>query len=77
MYHMSIQHNEIYIYIYIYMFIFIFKDGKLAGLEEFRMQKDDLMAKFAMMKNELEEMEQHHKQSIYELEKKQIIDKDR
>lgn len=52
-------------------------NGKLASLEEFRMQKDDLMAKFAMMENELEEMDKNHKQSIYELEKKQIIDKDR
>lgn len=51
--------------------------GKLASLEEFKVQKEDLMAKFAMMEEELKQKEQDHKDSIYTLEKKAVMDKDR
>ncbi|XP_067662711.1 cilia- and flagella-associated protein 157-like [Haliotis asinina] len=51
--------------------------GKLASLEEFKVQKEDLMAKFAMMEEELAKKDQDHKEAIYALEKKAVIDKDR
>lgn len=54
----------------------IISDGKLASLEEFKVQKEDLMNKFAMMEAELAQKEQDHKDEIYRLEKKQVIDKD-
>jgi len=51
--------------------------GKLASLEEFKVQKEDLMAKFAAMEGRLGEQEEHHKGIIYSLERKQVVDKDR
>ena len=54
----------------------IISDGKLASLEEFKVQKEDLMHKFAMMEEELAKNEQDHKDEIYRLERKQVIDKD-
>ena len=51
--------------------------GKLASLEEFRVQKEDLMAKFAKMEIELETQQKHHKEIIYNLERKAVVDKDR
>jgi len=51
--------------------------GKLASLEEFKVQKDDLMAKFASMEGRLVDQEEHHNGVIYSLERKQVVDKDR
>lgn len=51
--------------------------GKLASLEEFRVQKEDLMAKFAKMEEELERQQKDHKEVIYNLERKAVVDKDR
>ncbi|PIK45115.1 hypothetical protein BSL78_18004, partial [Apostichopus japonicus] len=51
--------------------------GKLASLEEFKVQKEDLMAKFAQMEAELASQQQDHKEQIYQLERKQVVDKDR
>ena len=51
--------------------------GKLASLEEFRVQKEDLLAKFAKLEDQLLEQEQSHKEQIYNLEKKAVVDKDR
>ena len=51
--------------------------GKLASLEEFKVQKEDLMAKFAMMEEDLKKKDQEHKEHIYTLEKKAVMDKDR
>ena len=52
-------------------------DGKLASLEEFKVQKEDLMAKFSNMEDKLKKQEEHHKEVIYNLERKQVVDKDR
>lgn len=51
--------------------------GKLASLEEFRVQKEELLAKFAKLEDQLVEQEQAHKEQIYNLEKKAVVDKDR
>lgn len=51
--------------------------GKLASLEEFRVQKEDLMAKFAKMEEELDKQQKEHKEVIYNLERKAVVDKDR
>ncbi|XP_033116447.1 cilia- and flagella-associated protein 157-like [Anneissia japonica] len=51
--------------------------GKLASLEEFKVQKEDLMAKFAAMEVELERQQTGHNDKIYQLERKQVVDKDR
>jgi hypothetical protein len=51
--------------------------GKLASLEEFKVQKEDLMAKFAKLENELESNKLEHKDVIYNLERKAVVDKDR
>lgn len=51
--------------------------GKLAALEEFKVQKEDLMAKFAMMEEELAKKDADHKEHLYSLEKKAVMDKDR
>ena len=41
------------------------------------MQKEDLMAKFAMIEEELRKKDEDGKENIYALEKKAVIDKDR
>lgn len=49
--------------------------GKLNYLEEFRLQHDDLMAKFDEQDRNLKEQEQRHKDTLYALEHKQIAEK--
>ncbi|XP_018113460.1 cilia- and flagella-associated protein 157 isoform X2 [Xenopus laevis] len=51
--------------------------GKLASLEEFRVQKEELMGKFATLEEKLKDQEQEHKETMYILEKKAVLDKDR
>ncbi|CAJ0966720.1 unnamed protein product [Ranitomeya imitator] len=51
--------------------------GKLASLEEFRVQKENLMAKFAALEEKLRNQEEEHKETMYKLEKKAVLDKDR
>ena len=51
--------------------------GKLASLEEFRVQREELMAKFAALEAQLAAQDQAQKETVYQLERKQVIDKDR
>ena len=51
--------------------------GKLASLEEFRVQKEELMSKFEQMELNLKKQEDDHREHIYQLERKQVVDKDR
>ncbi|XP_059849691.1 cilia- and flagella-associated protein 157 [Hypanus sabinus] len=51
--------------------------GKLDALEEFRVQKDELMAKFAALEQQLKQQEEEHSDIIYKLERRAVIDKDR
>ncbi|XP_005992170.1 cilia- and flagella-associated protein 157 [Latimeria chalumnae] len=51
--------------------------GKLASLEQFRVQKEDLMAQFAALEEQLKREAEEHKDVLYNLERKSVIDKDR
>ncbi|XP_078282007.1 cilia- and flagella-associated protein 157-like [Rhinoraja longicauda] len=51
--------------------------GKLDALEEFRIQKEDLMANFAALEQQLLQQEEEHTDIIYNLERRAVIDKDR
>ncbi|XP_037350888.1 cilia- and flagella-associated protein 157 isoform X4 [Talpa occidentalis] len=51
--------------------------GKLAALEEFRLQKEELSDKFTTLEEHLRKQETEHKDYIYNLEKKSVLDKDR
>ena len=51
--------------------------GKLASLEEFRVQREELIAKFAALEAQLAAQDRAHNETVYQLERKQVIDKDR
>ncbi|XP_027963452.1 cilia- and flagella-associated protein 157 [Eumetopias jubatus] len=51
--------------------------GKLAALEEFRMQKEELTEKFVSLEDQLRKQENEYKDYVYNLEKKSVLDKDR
>lgn len=52
-------------------------EGKVAALEEFRVQKEDIMAKMARLEQDLVDQDKAKQEEIYNLEKKQVKDKDR
>ncbi|OBS69290.1 hypothetical protein A6R68_02200 [Neotoma lepida] len=51
--------------------------GKLAALEEFRLQKEELTDKYLMLEEQLRKQEGEYKDYVYNLEKKSVLDKDR
>jgi len=51
--------------------------GKLASLEEFRVQRDEIMSATAQLEATFQEQEKIHQMQVYDLEKKQVIEKDR
>nr|XP_010349631.2 cilia- and flagella-associated protein 157 isoform X3 [Saimiri boliviensis boliviensis] len=51
--------------------------GKLAALEEFRLQKDDIMDKFTLLEDQVQKQENEFRDYAYDLEKKSMLDKDR
>ena len=55
----------------------LYVGGKLASLEEFKVQREDLMNKMTELEQQLKENEDEHNNDIYSLERKQVVDKDR
>ncbi|XP_038638130.1 cilia- and flagella-associated protein 157 [Scyliorhinus canicula] len=51
--------------------------GKLDALEEFRVQKEEFMARFAGLEEQLRNQEHEHNEIIYDLERRAVVDKDR
>ncbi|XP_007471886.1 PREDICTED: uncharacterized protein C9orf117 homolog [Lipotes vexillifer] len=51
--------------------------GKLAALEEFRLQKEELMEKFMLLEDQLRKQENEHKDYVHALEKAAALDADR
>ncbi|XP_041090254.1 procollagen galactosyltransferase 2 isoform X1 [Polyodon spathula] len=51
--------------------------GKLASVEEFRVQKEELMGRLTRMEEQLEKQGQEHQTTISNLEKKAVVDRDR
>lgn len=48
--------------------------GKLASLEDFQTQKDELMFQMESLKEQLEQQKQEHQTVLYNLEKKAVLD---
>jgi len=55
----------------------IFLSGKLAALEEFKTKKEEMEKHLEDLENQLLEQEKKHKQILYDLERKAVVDKDR
>ncbi|XP_019492213.1 PREDICTED: cilia- and flagella-associated protein 157 [Hipposideros armiger] len=51
--------------------------GKLAALEEFRLQKEELTEKLTWLEDQLQTQGKEYKNYVYNLEKKSVLDKDR
>ncbi|XP_061429552.1 uncharacterized protein LOC133356189 [Lethenteron reissneri] len=51
--------------------------GKLASLEEFRVQKEELLEKFTALEAELQRRDEEHKDEVYSLERHSVIQRDR
>lgn len=51
--------------------------GKLAALEEFRLQKEMLTEKLTWLEDQLQKQGSEYKDYVYNLEKKSVLDKDR
>ena len=51
--------------------------AKLTALEEFKSQKEELLAKLESLEKQVEFLESDHKSKLNDIEKKVIIDKDR
>lgn len=49
----------------------------MASLEEFKIQREELMEKMDDLEQELYELDRMHKENVYTLERKQVVDKDR
>lgn len=51
--------------------------GKLAALEEFRLQKEELTERFTLLEEQLRRQETEYRDHMYRLEKKSALDRDR
>ncbi|GAB0092723.1 Cilia- and flagella-associated protein 157 [Sergentomyia squamirostris] len=51
--------------------------GKLNSLEEFRIQRDEILAKFDAQEAQLREQQRKHEDKLYEMERNNVIGKDR
>ncbi len=51
--------------------------GQLESLEEFRLNKEKLEADMERMEEALEQQKREHEETLYKLEKKAVLDKDR
>ncbi|XP_074067205.1 cilia- and flagella-associated protein 157-like isoform X2 [Macrotis lagotis] len=51
--------------------------GKVAALDEYRIQKEELMAKFALLEEQLKKEQDEYKDWIYSLERNLVLNKDR
>ena len=69
--------SDLILLVLLHCFVNMLTGGKLASLEEFKVQKEDLMAKMAQLEVDLKDQESVHNDEIYKLERKQVVDKDR
>jgi len=51
-------------------------NGKLNSLDEFRIQRDVLLAKFDEQEADLNEREKDHKEALYNMEQRAVVEKD-
>jgi hypothetical protein len=51
--------------------------AKLAALDEFKSQKEELLAKLVSYEQQIQMLENEHISKLYEVDKKNVLDKDR
>lgn len=52
-------------------------NGQLSSLQDFKVRKDELENEYSDLQNTLEKIKNQHQETLYALERKQVVDKDR
>lgn len=61
---------------FVLTYICLSLDARLSSLDDFKYKKDELMGNLERMERELEDQQKEHKEKLYALDRKAVVDKD-